>query len=108
MEKKATDWINFRQLRKGEIIEKDDEVLCESKIGWVIDEICVGEPAPDPMQPAHRIYRRRISDSSDILFNQLKKEIVEYCFNNNNSTLEQEIQYHIKQYKKYNNNQKSK
>jgi len=109
MEKKETDWINFRQLRKGEIIEKDDEVLCESKIGWVTtNESCVGTQAPDPMQPAHRIYRRRISDSSDILFNQLKKEIVEYCFNNNNSTLEQEIQYHIKQYKKYNNNQKSK
>jgi len=59
--KKETDWVNYRQLKKGEIIEKDDEVLCESKIGWVTTiESCVGTLAPDPQYTAHRIYRRRI------------------------------------------------
>jgi hypothetical protein len=33
--KKETDWVNYRQLKKDEIIQKDDEVLCENKIGWV-------------------------------------------------------------------------
>lgn len=59
--KKGTDWVNYRQLKKGEIIEKDDEVLCESKIGWVTTiESCVGTLVPDPQYTAHRIYRRRI------------------------------------------------
>ena len=60
--KKETDWINYRQLKKGEIIEKDDEVLCESKIGWVTTiESCIGTLVPDPRYTSHRIYRRRIA-----------------------------------------------
>ncbi len=59
--KKPTDWINYRQLKKSEIIEKDDEVLCESKTGWVTTiENCIGTQVPDPQYSAHRIYRRRI------------------------------------------------
>jgi hypothetical protein len=60
--KKETDWVNYRELKKDEIIQKDDEVLCESKIGWVTTiESCVGTLVPDPQYPAHRVYRRRIS-----------------------------------------------
>ena len=60
--KKETDWVNYRQLKKDEIIQKDDEVLCESKIGWVTTiKSCVGTRAPDSKYSAHRIYRRRIS-----------------------------------------------
>jgi hypothetical protein len=60
--KKETDWVNYRQLKKDEIIQKDDEVLCESKIGWVTTiDSCVGSRVPDPQYSAHRIYRRRIS-----------------------------------------------
>ena len=59
--KKETDWVNYRQLKKGEIIEKDDEVLCERKDGWkTTNERCVGTLVPDPQYTAHRIYRRRI------------------------------------------------
>jgi hypothetical protein len=61
MEKKKSDWINYRQLKKDEIIEKDDEVLCDSKIGWVTtNESCVGTRTPDPQYSSHRIYRRNI------------------------------------------------
>lgn len=58
-DKNKPDWVNFRQLKKGEVIEKDDEVLCDSKIGWTKTN-CVGELAPDPQYSAHRIYRRAI------------------------------------------------
>ena len=59
--KKETDWVNYMQLKKDEIIEKDDEVLCESEIGWVTtNERCVGTLVPDPQYSAHRIYRRKI------------------------------------------------
>jgi len=60
---KKTDWTNYRQLKKGEIIQKDDEVLCESKLGWLPTiEKCIGTQAPDPQYSAHRIYRRRIAN----------------------------------------------
>lgn len=61
IKEKETDWVNYRQLKKGEIIEKDDEVLCDSKNGWVTTiESCVGTQAPDTRYSAHRIYRRKI------------------------------------------------
>lgn len=44
--------------------------------------------------------------SIDSLFNQLKVEMTEYCLDNDDITLEEQIQYHIKEYKKYNNNTK--
>lgn len=60
--KKETDWVNYRQLKKGEVIQKDDEVLCESKIGWVTTiESCIGTLVPDPNYSAHRLYRRKIT-----------------------------------------------
>lgn len=59
--KKETDWVNFRQLKKDEIIQKDDEVLCDSKTGWeTTNENCIGTKVPDTLYSAHRIYRRRI------------------------------------------------
>jgi hypothetical protein len=42
-------------------MKKDDEVLCDSKIGWVTtNESCVGTQVPDPQYSSHRIYRRNI------------------------------------------------
>jgi hypothetical protein len=60
----SPDWdsINWRDLRKGEIIEAGDWVdACND--GWRDPPKwkpanCVGEPAPDPQYPAHRNYRR--------------------------------------------------
>lgn len=43
---------------------------------------------------------------TDELFNQLKLEMIEYCLGNSDVKLEQEIQYHINQYKKYNSRKK--
>ena len=54
----------YRYLKKNEIIQKDDEVdLCVD--GWRdepkwVKTNCVGELAPDPCYPSHRIYRRKI------------------------------------------------
>jgi hypothetical protein len=59
-ETKKEDWVNYRQLKKGEIIEKGDEVLIESGIGWVPTNSW-GLRVPDPQYSAHRIFRRRIS-----------------------------------------------
>lgn len=56
-----TDWINYRPLKKGEIIEHGDEVLYSDKLGWVKDSTCIGTPAPDPNFIAHRLYRRPVS-----------------------------------------------
>jgi hypothetical protein len=55
--KKGRDWVNYRQLKKGETIEEGDEVLVSSKEGW-ISTSCVGSKAPDPQYTAHRVYRR--------------------------------------------------
>ena len=58
---KETDWVNYRLLKEGEIIQKGDEVLCESKVGWVTtNERCVGTLVPNPQYTAHSIYRRHI------------------------------------------------
>jgi hypothetical protein len=55
--------MNYRYLTRGEIIQEGDEVdACRD--GWRDDPVwvpavnCVGEPAPDPSYPSHRIYRR--------------------------------------------------
>lgn len=56
-EYKPTDWENYRKLKKGEIIEENDEVLIDKK-GWS-KTICSGTPAPDPQFTSHRWYRRK-------------------------------------------------
>jgi hypothetical protein len=53
---------NYRQLEEGEIIKEGDEVDCcgnswHDAPVWMPTE-CLGQPAPDPLFPAHRIYRR--------------------------------------------------
>lgn len=54
----------YYQLKKGEIIQEGDE--CEASNGWndpakwVPAGITIGQPAPDPIYPAHRVYRRLI------------------------------------------------
>lgn len=54
----------YRHLAKGEIIQPGDEVdACRDP--WRDRAVWkparnIGEPAPDPQYPAHRIYRRKI------------------------------------------------
>lgn len=54
--------MEYRILAKDEIIEAGDEV--DSSTGWNDNPVwvpattCIGEPAPDPSYPAHRVYRR--------------------------------------------------
>jgi len=54
----------YRYLKKNEIIQEGDEVdICAD--GWRDDPVwvkttCVGDKAPDPCYPSHRIYRRKI------------------------------------------------
>jgi hypothetical protein len=57
-----SEWDNkYRALRAGEIIQKGDEVYdCH---GWKDYGVwrpakAIGSPAPDPLYPAHRMYRR--------------------------------------------------
>jgi hypothetical protein len=63
-------WDNrYRRLNYGEIIEKGDEVdACvdgwRDSPKWVPAGNTVGQTAPDPNYPSHRIYRRRINDSN--------------------------------------------
>ena len=54
----------YYYLKKDEVIREGDE--CEMSNGWNADPMwvkttCVGEQAPDPRYPAHRIYRRAVS-----------------------------------------------
>lgn len=56
MEYKKTDWENYRQLKKGEVIRDTDEFL-EDKKGWRTT-ILSGGVAPDPKFASHRTYRR--------------------------------------------------
>ena len=63
----SPDWNSWkwRNLNKGEIIEKKDWVDAAPD-GWRDDPIwkpatCVGQSAPDPLKPAHRIYRRLVA-----------------------------------------------
>jgi len=60
MEYKKTDWDNYRQLKKGEVIKDTDEFL-EDKKGWR-KTICAGGLAPDPSYTSHRMYRRLKTD----------------------------------------------
>lgn len=58
--------MEYRRLEKGEIIQEGDEIdRCVD--AWRDDPVWepagnIGEPAPDPQYPAHRQYRRRVSD----------------------------------------------
>lgn len=63
-EVKETDWVNYRALKKDELIEENDEVYDDDKHGWR-KTICAGTPAPDPQFTAHRMYRRAITKSED-------------------------------------------
>lgn len=54
----------YRILEKGEIIQEGDEID-SSPDGWRDDPAwkpanCVGDPAPNPQYPSHRIYRRKV------------------------------------------------
>lgn len=58
----------YRILEKGEIIQEGDEVdgcgdAWRDEPVW-IPARCVGEHAPDPDYPSHRIYRRKIRTNS--------------------------------------------
>lgn len=54
---KKTDWVNYRSLKKDEIMLPEDEVLIDGK-GWR-RTICAGTLAPDPQFTSHRMYRRK-------------------------------------------------
>ena len=55
----------YYYLKKGEIIQEGDECEISAKWNdppkWVSAGHTVGQPAPDPQYPAHRVYRRRIN-----------------------------------------------
>lgn len=61
MSKRETDWINFRPLREGEIIQEGDECLTDSHLGWLPAANTIGQAAPYPYYTAHRMYRRPLS-----------------------------------------------
>jgi len=56
----------YRFLEKGETIQEGDEVdACADP--WRDNPVwrpakCIGQPAPDPKYPSHRIYRRKVSE----------------------------------------------
>lgn len=59
----------YRQLIAGEIIQPGDEIdacvnAMKEQPRWEPVTQCIGEPAPDPSFPAHRIYRRRIEPAA--------------------------------------------
>lgn len=56
-----TDWINYRPLAEGEIIQDGDECLTDSHLGWQPAANTVGSAAPDPSYTAHRMYRRPLA-----------------------------------------------
>lgn len=59
----------YRLLEKGEIIQEGDEVdACND--GWRdapkwVPALSIGQPAPDPAYPSHRIYRRPLKEGSE-------------------------------------------
>ena len=57
----------YRTLNEGEIIQEGDEVEVSNgwnaPPSWVSAGHTVGKPAPNPNFPAHRIYRRPITDN---------------------------------------------
>lgn len=61
--------MEYRILNKGEIIQEGDE-YDNCRDAWRDDAVWVparniGEPAPDPAFPAHRIYRRKTRSGCD-------------------------------------------
>lgn len=48
----------YRMLNAGEIIQAGDEVLTDTHLGWRAAKHAIGEPAPDPLYTAYRMYRR--------------------------------------------------
>jgi len=63
--------MDYRILQEGEIIQEDDEVDISQHLNeepvWV-KTTCVGQKAPNPLYPAHRVYRRptpRVADEGD-------------------------------------------
>jgi len=57
----------YRMMEKGEIVKKGDEVdACadgwRDPPDWQPAVNSIGQPAPDPQYPAHRRFRRRISN----------------------------------------------
>lgn len=60
-------WDNrYRQLKTGEIVQEGDEVdACRD--GWRDEPVwkpainSIGEPAPDPLYPSHRRFRRLVT-----------------------------------------------
>jgi len=55
---KKTDWENYRQLKKDEIVKEGDEFL-DDKHGWMSVIHSIGRATPDPQYTAHTWYRRR-------------------------------------------------
>ena len=57
--------MKYRYLEKGEIIKEGDEVdMCgDGWRDWPVWEktTCVGQRAPDPKFPSHRVYRRPLT-----------------------------------------------
>ena len=55
---------DYRILKKGEIIQEGDETdRCVDP--WRDDSVWgptenIGQPAPDPQYPSHRVYRRKV------------------------------------------------
>jgi hypothetical protein len=55
---------DYRRLEAGEVIKEGDECdVCND--GWRdepkwVNATCIGQPAPDPGFPSHRIYRRNV------------------------------------------------
>lgn len=45
---------------------------------------------------------KQIIDDDNVLFDELKSEIRKYCKGNDDASVEDEIKYHLKRYKKYN------
>ena len=55
-----TDWINYRPLAEGEIIQESDECLTDRHLGWQPAGWTVGGAAASPYT-AHRMYRRPLA-----------------------------------------------
>ncbi len=57
----------YRMLAAGEIIMEGDEVdACRDgwrdEPRWQPARECIGQPAPDPVYPSHRVYRRKVRE----------------------------------------------
>lgn len=60
--------MEYRILQEGEIIQEDDEVDISQHLNeepvWV-KTTCAGQKAPNPLCPAHRVYRRLVDAAKD-------------------------------------------